>query len=183
MLPKINIFMISMIAAMSRNRVIGINNQLPWRMPADIEHFRSLTSGKPVIMGRKTFESIGKALPGRMNIVVTKDRKFSAAGVIAVHSVDDAVKKANENKEIFVIGGASIYEQFLPKADRMYLTLIDGEFEGDAFFPKFNPGEWMEIQSERHAADKDNPYDYVFVTLERNIKKDEGKRKIQMASI
>lgn len=160
---------ISIIVAMGRNRVIGIKNKLPWNLPADMEHFRQLTMGKPVIIGQKTFESIGKPLPGRINIVLTRDENFQAPGCIPSHSIEEAlqVAKEKEAKEVMICGGASVYKQFLPLADKMYLTLIDGDFEGDAYFPEFNYNDWDEIERINHKPDKDNPYPYSFVILQK----------------
>ena len=162
---------ISLIAAMGNNRVIGIDNRLPWRLPADMKHFRAITMGKPVLMGRKTFESIGKALPGRANIVVTQDRHFHSDGVSVAHSIEEALAMAETagTTEVLVIGGASFYAQFLPKAQRLYITEIHNDFQGDAFFPAWEPAEWREVQRYDHAPDGDNAYAYSFVTLERRL--------------
>lgn len=152
--------LVSIIAAMGKNRVIGKNNALPWNLPEDLEHFKKLTLGKPVIMGQRTFESIGKPLAERKNIILTKDNNFQPLGCIAVRSIGDALTVADDAKEVMIAGGASVYSQFLPLADRMYLTLIKGEFEGDAFFPEFDWSDWREIERENH--DK-----YSFITLEK----------------
>lgn len=159
---------ISLIAAMGKNKVIGKNNSLPWKLPADMEHFKKLTEGKPVIMGRKTFESIGKPLPKRTNIIITRDQKYKSEGCIVVHSTDEALKAAENNKEVMVIGGSQIYKEFLPKANKMYLTLIDEDFDGDIYFPEYKIEEWKETAYEEHEKDAENPYDYTFITLERN---------------
>jgi dihydrofolate reductase len=153
---------------MGNDRVIGIDNRLPWRLPADMKHFRVLTLGKPVLMGRKTFDSIGKPLPGRTNIVVSQDPDFHPAGVTVARSLAEALSAAHEAEEIMVIGGASFYAQLLPEAQRLYLTEIHHDFAGDAFFPAWNPGEWHEIKRVDHAADGDNIYPYSFVTLARD---------------
>lgn len=158
---------ISIIAAMGRNRVIGIKNALPWKLPADMTHFRQLTIGKPVIMGQKTFETIGKSLPGRTNIILTFDKNFTPFGCQIAHSVEEALEIARDFKEVMVCGGASVYKQFLPIADRLYLTLIEGDFEGDAFFPEFNWNDWEEIERIENKPDKDNVYQYTFLTLQR----------------
>lgn len=159
---------LSLVAAMGRDRVIGIGNRLPWRLPADLKHFRSLTMGKPVMMGRKTFESIGKPLAGRTNIVVTQDRRFHPDGVRVAHSVEEALALTRGEREVMVIGGASFYGQMLPRARRLYLTEIDHAFEGDAFFPALDPAQWQETSREEHAADEMNPYPYRFITLQRS---------------
>jgi len=155
---------ISLIAAMDKNKAIGKNNSLPWKLPADMKRFKELTLNKPVIMGRKTFESIGKPLSNRKNIILTKDKNYRAEGCIAVHSVDEALKANKENKEVMIIGGEQIFKEFLPRANRMYLTLIDEDFEGDAHFPEYNKDGWKEVKREEHKSDK---YKYVFVDLEK----------------
>jgi len=159
--------MLSIIAALSRNHVIGKDNQLPWRLPADLKHFKAVTLGKPVIMGRKTFESIGKPLPGRDNIVVTRDPQYRADGIAVTHSLDDALAQAHAAPEIMLIGGAQLYTQALPRAQRLYLTLIHADFDGDAHFPDYEPSEWRETAREDHAPDEKNPYRYSFLILER----------------
>lgn len=158
---------ISLIAAMADNRVIGIDNTLPWHLPADLRHFKKITMGKPILMGRKTYESIGKPLPGRTNIIVTTDRGYQAPGCIVVHSIDEALGATQESEEVMVIGGASFYEQLLPRADRLYLTLIHADFAGDAYFPDIDPTQWREIGRTDGEPDETNPYRYSFVVLER----------------
>lgn len=160
---------ISLIAAMDKNRVIGNkDNALPWRLPADLKRFRNVTLGKPVIMGRKTFESIGKPLPERTNIVVTRNEKYEAPGCIVVRSTEEALLAAGDAPEVVVIGGGEIYAQFLPYAKRLYFTYVDGVFAGNIYFPHWNQEEWREIFYEAHEPDEKNPYNYTFVTLERN---------------
>ena len=158
---------ISLIAAMANGRVIGIENRLPWRLPADMKHFRAVTMGKPVLMGRKTFDSIGKPLPGRINIVVTQDQNFGPEGVNVAYSIEEALAAANDAEEIMVIGGASFYAQLLPRAQRLYITEIHHDFAGDAFFPAWDPVAWREIQREDYDPDSSNPFPYSFVSLER----------------
>jgi|TARA_Y100000310_G_scaffold105294_1_gene103705 dihydrofolate reductase len=155
--------MISLIAAMGRNRVIGKDNSLPWKLPEDMKRFKELTSGKTVIMGRKTFESIGRPLPNRKNIIITRDQNYKAEGCIVVHSVEDALKNA-DNNEVMVIGGAQIYDLFLSKANKMYLTLIDHDFEGDAYFPEYNKDEWKEVSREEGKSENNK---FAFVNLEK----------------
>ena len=158
---------ISLIAAMGKNRAIGRNGKLPWHMPADLKYFRDKTKGKPIIMGRKTFDSMNnKPLPKRTNIIITRDKDYKAEGAIVVHSADEALKAAGKAEEIMVIGGQGIFEQFMPIADRIYLTVIEGNFEGDAYFPKYG-GEWKEVSREKHNADEKNPYNYDFIILEK----------------
>lgn len=136
---------LSLIAAMARNRVIGRDNQLPWRLPEDLRYFKATTLGKPVIMGRKTWESLGRPLPGRRNIVVTRNAGYVAAGAEIATSLAAAVAAVDAADEAFVIGGAELYAQALQLADRLYLTEIETEVEGDAFFPALEPGAWREI--------------------------------------
>ena len=161
---------ISIIAAIGNNWVVGINNKLPWDLPTDMEHFRQKTRGKPVIMGQKTFESIGKPLPDRTNIVLTLDKDFHPQGCIVAHSIAQALGAAKDFEEVMICGGVSIYKQFLPLADRMYLTRIEGDFEGDAFFPAFNWEDWEETERVEYLADENNPYKYSFITLEKKNK-------------
>lgn len=161
---------IAMIAAMAANRVIGDGNKMPWHLPADLRHFKKLTLGKPVIMGRKTFESIGsKPLPMRVNIVVTRDANFRAAGVVVANDLQQALSLAEPHaaEEIMIMGGASIYEQAMPIADRLYLTFIQLNVDGDARFPDLRQYRWTELSSESHTPDAENPYNYSFVTYER----------------
>jgi dihydrofolate reductase len=157
---------IALVVAMSRNRVIGRNNALPWHAPADLKRFKQLTTGRPVIMGRKTFASIGKALPNRLNVVVTRDRDFKAEGVVIAYDVEEALRLAEESMlggEAMVIGGAQIFEIVLPRTDRIHLTELDIDVEGDTFMPLLDPAQWREAARERH----DGPPPMSFVTLER----------------
>lgn len=157
---------ISLIAAMAKNRAIGINNRMPWHLPADLRHFKALTVGKPIIMGRKTWESLPGLLPDRPHIVVTRDPNYQAEGCQVVHSIEEALAAAGNVPEVMIVGGAAFYAAMLPQADRLYLTLIETTVEGDAFFPDYNPAEWCEIAHERHDADEKNPFSYSFLTLE-----------------
>ncbi|MFP5344679.1 MAG: type 3 dihydrofolate reductase [Gammaproteobacteria bacterium] len=158
---------ISLIAAMDENRVIGRNNALPWRLPADMRHFREVTMGKPLLMGRKTFESIGKPLPGRRNIILTRDTDYHAPGCEVAHTIEAALAAAADSEELMVLGGADLFAQLLPRAARLYLTEIHACFSGDAWFPAFDTGEWVETDRSNHAADEKNPYAYSFVTWDR----------------
>ena len=158
---------ISMIAAMDRKHLIGNNNQLPWHLPADFAHFKSTTMGKPIVMGRKTFESIGKPLPGRSNIVLSRNPETQFDGVVCVNRFEDALAAVPDAEEIMIIGGSTIYEMLLPQANRLYLTFVDAEFEGDAWFPKFDVNQWFESESVVRQADEKNAYDCRFVTLEK----------------
>lgn len=160
---------LSAIAAMAENRVIGQDNQLPWRLPADLAHFKTLTTGHPVLMGRKTYKSIGRPLPNRTNIILTRDPDFSAPDCIVVTSAETAVTMAIEidQEEVFIIGGAEIYQQLLPKIQKLYLTLVHHPFKGDAYFPELPASEWQEISREKHSKDDKNEYDYSFVVMKR----------------
>lgn len=157
---------LSLVVAMAKNRVIGRDGRLPWRLPADLKHFRRVTMGKPIVMGRKTFDSIGRPLDGRENIVITRNPDFRPPGVTAVSSVDDALNTASAD-EVMVIGGATIYEQLLPRADRIYLTLIHRTFEGDACFPEFDENEWREAERTDVDGGTGAEFGYSFITLER----------------
>lgn len=157
---------ISLIAAASENNVIGKNGKLAWCLPADLKHFRELTKGHPVIMGRKTYESIGRPLPGRMNIVVTRRDNVKIEGCTVVRSLNEALQ-ASETSEAFVIGGGEIYKQSLPLASRIYLTRVHAMVEGDVIFPEIDSREWSEISHERHEADAENPHPYTFLVYER----------------
>lgn len=171
--------MISIIAALAENRVIGANNTLPWRLPNDLRHFRRLTTGHTVIMGRRNHESIGKPLPERTNIVITRNRAYRAPGCRVAHSLEEALAAAGDDPEVFVIGGAEIYREALPRADRMYLTLVHAEVPGDTFFPEFDWGEWREVTRAPHKADAQNPHAHSFVVLERVGKAERGMRSAE----
>lgn len=158
---------LSLIAAMDENRVIGSDNRLPWRLPADLQHFKRLTMGKPMVMGRKTWESLPGLLPGRTHIVITANPTYQAAGCLLVHSIEQALAAAGEVDEIMVVGGANLYRQLLPRADRLYLTLVHTRVSGDAWFPDYQADEWRETAREDHAADERNPFAYSFLTLQR----------------
>ncbi len=164
---------ISMIVAMAENRVIGINNKLPWYLPNDLKYFKQVTMGKPILMGRKTFESIGKPLPGRTNIVLTRDAAWQAEGVKAVNSLDEAYQLAESTceidgqDEIMIIGGDQIYQSSLDGVDRIYLTKVHAEVKGDAFFPDVDWSAWKEVAREDFSAEGPNPYDYSFIVLDR----------------
>ena len=160
--------MISMIAAMANHRIIGADNDMPWHLPADLKYFKAVTMGKPVLMGRKTYESIGKALPGRPNIVITSNESYSLDDATVVHSIEAAMQKAAAFDEVMIIGGGSIYESMLSQAQRLYLTFIDLTVDGDTQFPDYEANaNWQELFRETHQKDDKNPYDYTFVTLER----------------
>lgn len=157
---------LSIIVAVDERRAIGKDNRLLWNIPEDLKHFKELTSGHTVIMGENTYHSIGRPLPNRTNIVVTLNESFSAPGCLTVHSLDEAlaVARENEKEEIFIIGGASIYKQFLPQVNRLYLTLVSGEHEADTFFPDYS--DFTEIISEEKM--NDGKYTFSFIVMERN---------------
>lgn len=159
---------ISIIVAMAENRVIGANNRMPWHLPADLQHFKRITLGKPILMGRKTHESIGRALPGRQNIVLTRDRSYRAEGCTIVHSNEMALKAAEvENDELMVIGGAELYRDFLPSAQSLYMTLIHQQFEGDTFFPEVDKHTWGETERSGINEDLLSGLTYSFLRLDR----------------
>jgi dihydrofolate reductase len=159
--------LISLIVAMAQNGVIGRDNSLPWRLPEDLKRFRAFTLGKPILMGRKTFESLGRPLPERTNLVLTRDRNWSAPGVIVVHSVEEALLQAASSDELVVIGGAEIYRLVLPVARRIYLTHVHADVPGDITFPEFDPTQWADVEWTSQPADESHAYPLTFVTLER----------------
>src|SRR5882757_4804787 len=155
---------VALVVAMAHNNVIGRDNGLPWgRLPEDLKHFKAVTLGKPVLMGRKTYESIGKPLPGRTNFVLTRDRGWQADGVVAVH----CLREAMTGDALSGIGGAEIYRLLLPVASRIYLTRIDADVSGDTVFPPLDYAQWVETQSRAFTADERNPYNMTFITLDR----------------
>ena len=160
---------LSLIAAMSTNRVIGLNNTLPWHLPADLRHFKDTTWGKAILMGRKTWESINRPLPGRTNMVLTRKADYDLPeGCVRVSSVEEALQKATDmGQELIIMGGATLYEQTLPLCDTLHLTQIDLTLDGDAFFPELDLQEWTEVSTLAHNADEKNPHNYRFVTLQR----------------
>ncbi|MDX5152073.1 MAG: dihydrofolate reductase [Acidiferrobacterales bacterium] len=158
--------MISIIAAMDENRLIGSNNDLPWHLPADLQRVKQLTTGHSIILGRKNYESIGRPLPGRKNIVITHNPGFEAPGCVVVNSIEAALEAA-AGDDVFIFGGARIYEQMFDLAERMYLTKIHATFKGDTWFPEYDSTDWQEIEHQDFNADQKNPYDYSFITLEK----------------
>jgi dihydrofolate reductase len=160
--------MISLMWAMDNNRVIGKNNQLPWHLPEDLKFFKRTTIGHSIAMGRKTWDSIGRPLPGRENIVITRNSEFTCEGCTVLNSIEDLLEYSQQkNDEIFVIGGAEIFKLILPSADKLYLTRIYDEFEGNTFFPVLNMEEWTLLSHEKGIKDEKNPYDYEFMIYER----------------
>ena len=158
---------ICLLVALAANRVIGKNNALPWHLSADLKRFKALTMGHPVVMGRKTHESIGRALPGRRNLVITRNRDYRAPGCELVHSLDEAIAACAGAQEIFIIGGAELYRESLPRAHCLEFTEIHAVFEGDATFPEFSLAQWRETAREIHGAEAGTPFRYDFVRYER----------------
>ena len=159
---------LSIIVAMSKNRVIGKDNKIPWHLSEDLKRFKKITMGHPIIMGRKTYESIGRPLPGRENIVITRNPKFKAEGITVVHSLEDAVRGKDPNEELFIIGGAEIYKSALPQVEKLYMTRIEKDFEGDAFFPELDSEKDFEVieESQKFISEK-NQLPYRFMTFQR----------------
>ena len=166
---------ISFVVAMDRNRLIGAGNALPWHLPADLKHFKRVTLGKPIIMGRKTYESIGRPLPGRRNIVVTRNPAYEAEGCDVVDSFAAALAVAGTAEEVMVIGGSQLFDQTLGDANRIYLTVIEHAFQGDTWLPEWDEADWREVSRESHQPDEKNPYPYRFVVLERARSSARGK--------
>jgi len=158
---------ISILVAASENNVIGKDNKLIWHISHDLKRFKMLTMGHHIIMGRITHESIGKALQGRINVIVTRNKNFNAEGCLIVHSIEEALLRSSEDNEIFVIGGEEIFKETIPVADRIYLTRIHKNFDGDAFMPQINKEEWVETELERRTEHPD--FDYTYITLDRII--------------
>src|SRR5580704_7122845 len=159
--------MVSLIVAMAQNGVIGRDNTLPWRLPEDLRRVKAVPLGKTLLMGRKTFESIGRPLPGRANLVLTRDADWQADGVTVVHSVEEALAQAGSGSELVAIGGAEIYRLVLPFARRIYLTHVHADVPGDTYFPEFDPTQWADVECDPFPADEQHAYPMTFVTLER----------------
>ncbi|MNJ92960.1 Dihydrofolate reductase [compost metagenome] len=158
---------ITIVVAISENNAIGKDNQLLWHLPADLKHFKNKTTGKTIIMGRKTYDSIGKPLPNRRNIVITRQRGLQLAGIEVVNSLEEAISICKADEEVFIIGGAEIYRQALPLVHKIELTRVHQEFEADAFFPELASETWKEVWKEDHLPDEKNKFAYTFSTLER----------------
>jgi dihydrofolate reductase len=163
---------ISLIAAMASNRVIGNNNVMPWHLSADLKKFKQITMSSPILMGRKTFESLGRPLPGRTNIILSRNPEYQQEGCLVFNDIETAIKKGCEiASEIFVIGGADLYEAILPIADALYLTIINREFQGDTFFPDIDLNEWFEVERENIDDDPEVAFSYSFLKLEKATSK------------
>lgn len=158
---------ISFVVAIAENNAIGRNNQLLWHLPADLKFFKNTTSGHTIIMGRKTYESMGRALPNRRNIVISSQPDLKIEGCEVVNSIEKAIEICKGEEEVFIIGGGNIYKQSLPICNRIYLTIVHHSFEADTFFPELNTQDWKEVSREDHHADEKHPYNYSFIVLER----------------
>jgi dihydrofolate reductase len=159
---------LSIITAIDKNRVIGIDNQLPWSLPADLLRFKRITWGKPIIMGRNTFDSIGRPLPGRKNIILSRN-KFDLPGCFLFKNLQEALEAHKNEKEIFIIGGENLFRQTITQVDKLYLTIIHHQFEGDAFFPEWNYDDWEVLEQEEFISDSHNPYSHTFQILKRKV--------------
>ncbi|MFC2151761.1 dihydrofolate reductase [Bacteroidota bacterium] len=159
--------MLSIIVAVAENNVIGKDNDLIWHLPRDLKHFKETTTGHYVIQGRKTFESCGKPLPNRTNVIITRDKNYRVEGCIVVNSLEEAIKEAKDDPEAFIIGGGKIYEQAINIVDRIYITQIHHSFEGDTFFPEINTEEWIEVDRRDFEADEKNKYSFTILIMDR----------------
>lgn len=162
--------MISFLVAMDKNHVIGYQNDLPWSLPLDLQYFKEVTMGHTMVMGRKTFDAIGRVLPGRKSVVLTRQKNIDLPEEVdIIHDVKDIIKMHEESpdEELFIIGGGELFKLLLPEADRLYITLIDYEFKGDTYFPKFDESEWEVVKKEKGIKNEENPYDYYFMLYER----------------
>ncbi len=158
---------ISLVCAMAKNRVIGQDNKMPWHLPADLKHFKAVTMSKPIVMGRKTYESIGRPLPGRQNVIISRNTGYTVDGCDVVHSIDEAIELLSTHEEIMIIGGGFLYSQMISQADKLYLTFIDLEVDGDTLFPEFEHLKMNEVSRTKCMKDDKNPYDYQFVDFEK----------------
>jgi dihydrofolate reductase len=158
---------LSIVVAMDSNRLIGKDNGLPWHLPADLAFFKKLTTGNTILMGRKTFDSIGRPLPNRRNLVITRNADIEIAGCEVVNSIEKALSLVQSETEVMVIGGAKLYQQILPIADRLYITQVEGEFDGDTYFPHYDEDDWLEVSCESHQPDEKNKHAYHFIILKR----------------
>ena len=158
---------LSIIVAMARNRVIGANHAIPWHLPAELKMFKAITMGHHIIMGRTTWESIGRLLPGRTTVIVTRQRDYCVPGAVTADSLDAALAACRNDDEVFVIGGAQLYAAALPRADRIYLTQVDADIDGDTLMPQFDLAQWREHSAQAFSADASNPYDYRLTVYDR----------------
>jgi dihydrofolate reductase len=160
---------VTAVVAIAENHAIGKDNQLLWHLPKDLKHFKAITSGHTIIMGRKTFDSVGKPLPNRRNIVITRSKRLQIDGAEVVNDLDSALQLCKEEGEVFIVGGAEIYKQAMEQTDKIYLTVVHASFEADSFFPEIDLNIWQETASERHEADEKHQFSFTFSTLERRI--------------
>lgn len=158
---------ISIVVAMSSNAVIGRNGGLPWHLSADLKHFKSITMGRPIVMGRITHESIGRPLPGRENIILTRDDNYKAEGCTIINDLNDITSRFSEVEEIMIVGGSQLYAEILPLAKKLFITEVHAELEGDTYFPEFDRRQWREIERQAFKADEKNDFDYSFVVLNK----------------
>ena len=160
---------LSIVVAMDENRLIGKDNKLPWHLPADLAYFKKITTGKSIVMGRKTYDSIGRPLPNRRNIVISRNSKTLITGCEVLTSIDEVLSTTKDEDEVMIIGGASLCEQLLPQVSRLYITKIEGEFDGDVYFPEYDESDWHQVSCESHLPDDSNQYAYHFLVLERQL--------------
>jgi len=158
---------LSIVVAMDENRLIGKGNGLPWHLPADLAYFKKITTDNSILMGRNTYDSIGKPLPNRRNIVITRNSEISIKGCEVVNSIEKALSITKDEEEVMIIGGANLFEQLLPDVSRLYITHIEGEFKGETYFPHYDENDWLEVSCETHQPDEKNKYAYQFVILKR----------------
>ncbi len=160
---------LSIVVAMDENRLIGKDNKLPWHLPADLAYFKKITTGKSIVMGRKTYDSIGRPLPNRRNIVISRNSKTLITGCEVLTSIDEVLSTTKDEDEVMIIGGASLCEQLLPQVSRLYITKIEGEFDGDVYFPEYDESDWHQVSYESHLPDDSNQHAYHFLVLERQL--------------
>ena len=160
---------LSIVVAMDENRLIGKDNKLPWHLPADLAYFKKITTGKSIVMGRKTYDSIGRPLPNRRNIVISRNSKTLITGCEVLTSIDEVLSTTKDEDEVMIIGGASLCEQLLPQVSRLYITKIEGKFNGDVYFPEYDKSDWRQVSCESHLSDASNQYPYHFLVLERQL--------------
>ena len=160
---------LSIVVAMDENRLIGKDNKLPWHLPADLAYFKKITTGKSIVMGRKTYDSIGRPLPNRRNIVISRNSKTLITGCEVLTSIDEVLSTTKDEDEVMIIGGASLCEQLLPQVSRLYITKIEGKFDGDVYFPEYDESDWRQVSCESHLSDDSNQHAYHFLVLERQL--------------
>ena len=167
---------VSVIVAMARNRVIGAGNKIPWHLPAELKLFKTITMGHHIVMGRNTWESIGRLLPGRTSVIVTRQPAYRIEGAVMASSIETALDACKGDDEIFIIGGAQLYSAAMPQANRLYLTVVDADIAGDAFMPAFDPGAWHQRSAQSYTADEKNPYAYEQTVYERDLRQSDARQ-------